>query len=487
MSFVRRSVHINNENEMPADLASSRPGKRHILRDVKDAGNPEKRQRFMKSDSTATVKAESSTTSRAPRRVLGDMTNRRSALGDVTNRINIKKASVSSMSTSLSNAGALAKKKALATKRSLSNVNIGSRALSTANATKRTFSNVNLSSRHVSSTTSTASTSSRSSSSIISRMSRPLPTSAPALSTIGSLEQFVKTSTKKVEIIPEYSDEEDYDIDSEDKNDPTTCWQYAEDITKYHLQVEKKRKISGTYMNRQIDINAKMRSILVDWLIDVHYKYGLLPQTLHIAVLLIDRFLEKGVSVDRQRLQLVGITAMFIASKYEEIYPPEAKDFVKITDNAYTREQVFEMEAKMLAAIGYRVTFPTAFQFMKRFVKASRTCDDRVEHFAHYVIDRSLQEYKLMKYRPSTIAASAVYLARTQMGDSPAWSPTLEHHSSYSESDLSSSIKELKEMLWNTHNKVGKMANKLTAARRKFSKERFMGVASGPLAFGKDF
>ncbi|KAL3671830.1 hypothetical protein V7S43_002499 [Phytophthora oleae] len=484
MSFTRRSVRINNENEMPADLASSRLGKRHILRDVKDAGNPEKRQRFMKSESTATVKGESSTTSRA-RRVLGDMTNRRSALGDVTNRINIKKASMSSMSSSVSNAGALAKKKALATKRSLSNINIGSRSLNTANTTKRAFSNVNLSSRHASSTTSTVSINSRSSSSIISRMSRPLPSSAPAASTIGSLGLFTKTSTK-VEIIPEYSDEEDYDIDSEDKNDPTACWQYAEDITKYHLQVEKKRKTIGTYMGHQIDINAKMRAILVDWLVDVHYKYGLLPQTLHIAVLLIDHFLEKGVSVDRQRLQLVGISAMFIASKYEEIYPPEAKDFVKITDNAYTREQVFEMEAKMLAAIGYRVTFPTAFQFMKRFVKASRTCDDRVEHFAHYIIDRTLQEYKLMKYRPSMIAASAVHIARTQMGDSPAWSPTLEHHSSYSESDLSSSIKELKEMLWNTHNKVGKMANKLTAARRKFSKERFMGVANGPLAFGKD-
>lgn len=174
-------------------------------------------------------------------------------------------------------------------------------------------------------------------------------------------------------------------------------------------------------MARQSDITSKMRAILVDWLVDVHYKYGLLPQTLHIAVLLIDRYLETNLTVKRQRLQLVGVAAMFIASKYEEIYPPEAEDFVKITDNAYSREEVFRMEAKMLATIGYRVTFPTAFQFMKRFLKASRTCDDRVEHFAHYVVDRSLQEYKLIKYLPSTIAASAVHIARTQMGDSPAW------------------------------------------------------------------
>lgn len=174
-------------------------------------------------------------------------------------------------------------------------------------------------------------------------------------------------------------------------------------------------------MSLQSDINSKMRAILVDWLVDVHYKYALLPQTLHIAVLLIDRFLEKNKSIKRQRLQLVGITALFVASKYEEIYPPEAVDFVKITDNAYTREELFGMERELLAAIKYRVTFPTAYQFMKRFLKASRTTDNRVEHFAHYVIDRSLQEIKLLKYNPSLIAASAVHIARTQMKNLPAW------------------------------------------------------------------
>ena len=174
-------------------------------------------------------------------------------------------------------------------------------------------------------------------------------------------------------------------------------------------------------MARQSDVNPKMRAILVDWLIDVHYKYGLLSQTLHIAVLLIDHYLEKDLTIGRQRLQLVGVSAMLIASKYEEIYPPQAEDFAKITDNAFTRDEVVQMEAKILATIGYRVTFPTAFQFVKRFLKASRSCDDRVEHFAHYAIDRSLQEYKLIKYLPSTIAASAVHIARSQMLDFPVW------------------------------------------------------------------
>ena len=86
-----------------------------------------------------------------------------------------------------------------------------------------------------------------------------------------------------------------------------------------------------------------MRAILVDWIIEVHLKFKLMPETLFITVSIIDRFLER-VQIKRHNLQLVGVTAMLIASKYEEIYAPEVNDFVYITDNAYTKQQIFEME-----------------------------------------------------------------------------------------------------------------------------------------------
>lgn len=92
-------------------------------------------------------------------------------------------------------------------------------------------------------------------------------------------------------------------------------------------------------MNTQTDINEKMRAILVDWIIEVHLKFKLLPETLFLTVSLIDRFLEKSV-IMRTKLQLVGVTAMLIASKYEEIYAPEVRDFVYITDNAYSRVEI---------------------------------------------------------------------------------------------------------------------------------------------------
>lgn len=82
-----------------------------------------------------------------------------------------------------------------------------------------------------------------------------------------------------------------------------------------------------------------MRGILVDWIIEVHLKFKLLPETLFLTVSLIDRYLEM-TQIMRTQLQLVAVSAMLIASKYEEIYAPEVRDFVFITDNAYTREEI---------------------------------------------------------------------------------------------------------------------------------------------------
>ena len=107
-------------------------------------------------------------------------------------------------------------------------------------------------------------------------------------------------------------------------------------------------------MERQEDINEKMRAILIDWLVEVHLKFKLVPESLYLTVNLIDRFLEKE-QVNRQRLQLVGVTAMLIACKYEEIYPPIVKDFVYITDNAYTKEEILEMERKMLQTLDFNI------------------------------------------------------------------------------------------------------------------------------------
>ncbi len=89
----------------------------------------------------------------------------------------------------------------------------------------------------------------------------------------------------------------------------------------------------------QHDVTHCMRSILVDWLVEVAAEYTLSRQTIYLTVNYIDRMLSR-LPVDRTRLQLVGITSMFIASKYEQLHPPKVEDFVYISDNTYTRDEV---------------------------------------------------------------------------------------------------------------------------------------------------
>lgn len=106
-----------------------------------------------------------------------------------------------------------------------------------------------------------------------------------------------------------------------------------------------------SYMERQRDINHNMRSILVDWLVEVAEEYRLKPETLFLSVNYIDRFLS-SMAVQRTKLQLVGVTCMLLASKYEEIQPPTVDNFVYITDETYRRDQVCDYIYQI-----YRIVF----------------------------------------------------------------------------------------------------------------------------------
>ena len=121
-------------------------------------------------------------------------------------------------------------------------------------------------------------------------------------------------------------------------------------------------------MQCQAEINDKMRAILVDWLIEVHTKFKLQRETLYITITIIDRYLASH-QCTKGELQLVGVSSMLIACKYEEIYPPELKDFVYITDRAYTKEDVLQMEFRILSVLQFDLTFPTALRFLERFTK----------------------------------------------------------------------------------------------------------------------
>uniref|UniRef100_A0A5B7API6 Putative G2/mitotic-specific cyclin S13-7-like n=1 Tax=Davidia involucrata TaxID=16924 RepID=A0A5B7API6_DAVIN len=264
-------------------------------------------------------------------------------------------------------------------------------------------------------------------------------------------------------------------IDAADVDDELAVVEYVEDIYKFYKLTEDENRVHD-YMGSQPEINSKMRSILVDWLIEVHRKFELMPETLYLTINIVDRFLSIN-TVSRRELQLVGISSMLIACKYEEIWAPELKDFIVISDNAYVREQVLFMEKAILGKLVWYFTVPTPYVFLVRYIKASVPSDQEMENMVFFLAELGLMHYTTsIMYCPSMLAASAVYAARCTLNKSPIWTETLKHHTGYSEDQLM----ECAKLLVFFHSDAAD--SKLKAVYRKFSSPDRGAVAPIPPA-----
>ena len=152
-----------------------------------------------------------------------------------------------------------------------------------------------------------------------------------------------------------------------------------------------------------------MRAILVDWLINVHAKFKLLPETLFLTINLVDRYLSLVV-VKKDQVQLVGVAALLIATKYEEIYPPTVKDFIYVTKNAFTRKQILEMERSMLFTLEFTVQETSSYRFLERYSKVAKA-DSIVFLLAQYLLELALLDSKMNQYPSSLQASAALYVA----------------------------------------------------------------------------
>lgn len=203
------------------------------------------------------------------------------------------------------------------------------------------------------------------------------------------------------------------DLDTEDLDDPLMVAEYATEIFEYLRDLEVNSIPNPQYMAHQDDLEWKTRAILVDWLIEVHTRFHLLPETLFLAVNIIDRFLsEKVVQLDR--LQLVGITAMFIASKYEEVLSPHVENFRRIADDGFSEAEILSAERFVLSTLNYDLSYPNPMNFLRRVSKADNY-DIQSRTIGKYLMEISLLDYRFMSYRPSNVAAGAMYLARMML------------------------------------------------------------------------
>jgi len=239
------------------------------------------------------------------------------------------------------------------------------------------------------------------------------------------------------------------------------------------------------YMERQVDINSRMRSILVDWLIEVHHKFKLESSTLWLCINILDRYLELE-SVARADLQLVGVTALLIACKFEEIYPPEVRECIYITDYAYTHAQVLEMETLILTKLKFNICVPTGFHFLTRFLEGA-AASERTRCLAQYYAERNMQEYDVLRFKPHVYAAASVYLALKQQAQhstgnrtsDKCWPEVLKEESGLGEADLVSCARLIIKHVKEEPETASK--RRLNAVKKKYSGEKFQFVATVPL------
>ncbi|CAE6154262.1 unnamed protein product [Arabidopsis arenosa] len=270
------------------------------------------------------------------------------------------------------------------------------------------------------------------------------------------------------------------DIDSADVKNDLAAVEYVEDIYSFYKSVESEWR-PRDYMGSQPEINEKMRLILVEWLIDVHVKFELNPETFYLTVNILDRFLSVK-PVPRKELQLVGLSALLMSSKYEEIWPPQVEDLADIADHAYSHKQILVMEKTILSALEWYLTVPTHYVFLARFIKAS-IADEKMENMVHYLAELGVMHYDTMiMFSPSMVAASAIYAARSSLRQVPIWTNTLKHHTGYSETQLMDCAKLLAYQQWKQQQQEGSESSTKGALRKKYSKDERFAVALIPPA-----
>ena len=216
--------------------------------------------------------------------------------------------------------------------------------------------------------------------------------------------------------------------------------EYLDSINAYLAAKDASNGIARDYMKGQKDINAKMRTMLIDWLVEVHLKFELLPQTVFSCVQLLDRFLERQ-GVERSRLQLVGVCCLMIASKLEEVYSPVAADYLAVCDGAYSRAELLEMEGEILQAVGFNVLCPTSYNFLMGF-NAKVQLEEKLLFYAQYLLETALLDTACLKHGGPLLAASAIFFTN-KVFKREGWSADNERLTGISEGSVKVAAKDL--------------------------------------------
>ncbi|XP_053549991.1 G2/mitotic-specific cyclin-B1 [Bombina bombina] len=262
------------------------------------------------------------------------------------------------------------------------------------------------------------------------------------------------------------------DVDADDAGNPMLCSEYVKDIYCYLRSLEEAQAVRPHYLKGH-EVTGNMRAILIDWLVQVQMKFRLLQETMFMAVGIIDRFMQDN-PVPKSQLQLVGVTAMFLAAKYEEMYPPEIGDFTFVTDHTYTKAQIRDMEMKILRVLNFAIGRPLPLHFLRRASKIGEVTAEQ-HSLAKYLMELVMVDYDMVHYPPSQIAAAASCLSLKVMSGGD-WTPTLQHYMTYLEESLTPVMQHMAKNVI----KVNKGLTKHLTVKNKYASSKQMKISTIP-------
>lgn len=207
------------------------------------------------------------------------------------------------------------------------------------------------------------------------------------------------------ERLAKHIESEMQNMTNEDKKnfaDPQHVSEFSQPVFENLKKQEVAFMVDPTYISKvQTEIRDTSRAFLLEWIIDVHRKFRLQPESLYVTQLIIDQYLSK-VKIQKSQLHLLGVATLLIATKYEEIYPPELRELLAISENKFTKDQVLKMEKEILQALGFILTAPSAYRFLERYRMLNRTYQDKeVFFYGQYILEVSLLDASLLQFRPS--------------------------------------------------------------------------------------
>ena len=247
--------------------------------------------------------------------------------------------------------------------------------------------------------------------------------------------------------------------------------EYFDEVYLNLLLDEKKfyKKINSNYMTLQKSINDKMRAILVDWLIDVHFRFDMKKKTLFNCVYIIDAFLSKNL-IDRKYLQLLGMAALLISCKETEIMYPSLNSFLALSDFSYSLQELTNMERFVMKILDFDILAPTAEEFYAINAEYFKF-GEKQRFFGEYFLDASLIDYNLLKYNQSTIAVACGYIVMKFFNLNGVHSLLKNTGDNIKQIDVKNCARDLCFLVKNLSN------SSLKATKNKYMSDKYMNIA----------